>query len=91
MYSHMATKLLETLLALATRPPPDSFIQILPLPGQALLDEFLLLLAVGTEILDQSSGLLGGAFLHLTDLFLQVNSAGTATLAQQTLLDIIPH
>lgn len=87
----MAIKLLEALLALTTRSPSNPFIQILPLPGEALLDEFLLLFAVGTEIFDQRPSLFRGAFLHLTDLLLQVNSARTAALPKQTLLDIIPH
>jgi hypothetical protein len=89
MDSDMATELLEAFLALTTRPPPDAFIQILPLPGETLLDESLLLLAVGAEVLHQRPRLFWRAFLHLADLLLQVHSAGTAAFPKQTLLDVI--
>lgn len=81
---------LHASLALTTRAPSYPFIEVLPLPRLALLDQLLLLLPVGAEILNEGLGLLGGAVPHLTDLLLEVRTASVHLLSQKTLLHVVP-
>ena len=78
-------------LPLALRPPLNPLSQLVPLPGQATLNQILFLFQQTSVMLEQCPNLLWYLEVDFCQFFLQVHAFGVAALAYQTLLDVAAH